>query len=386
MTDDQNRGDVPDDPSADAAGAGSAATPEPPRGGRRKATKEKGFFRRHKILVSVGVVLLVIAGTIGVYLYQLNHQLSNIQRVDSGIKADPEKDHNAGGKPLNILLLGADHGGGDVVSVADDLKDGEWTPWTHLSDTIMIVHIPADRDSLQVVSIPRDTWVKIDGYPYGGGHGKINAAFSYGGPELATTTVQELTGITIDHLAIIDWAGFRDLTSALGGVKVYIPKTFYDPYQKVTWEKGWQELEDTTALKYVRTRHGLENGDFGRIQRQQNFIRATMGELLSKGTTRNPIKLLNVVSVITDYLTVDDSWDNDEIRSLALGLRNLKTEDVNFLTAPLGGYGTSPDGQSIVRLDKKQSRALFRGLRDDDIDRYLKRYPDQQLPDDQSIN
>ena len=73
----------------------------------------------------------------------------------------------------------------------------------------MVVHIPPDRDSAQLVSIPRDSWVKIDGYPDDNGHAKINAAFSYGGPALAVTTVEDLTGITIDHVAIIDWVGFR---------------------------------------------------------------------------------------------------------------------------------------------------------------------------------
>ena len=132
---------------------------------------------------------------------------------------------------------------------------------------------------------------KIDGYPYTNGYGKINAAFAYGGPSLARQTVEQLTGIHIDHLAIIDWAGFKDLTTALGGIRVYIPETFYDDSQRITWEKGWHDFEGQEALAYVRTRHGLENGDFDRIERQQNFLRATMGKLLSGGTTRNPIKL-----------------------------------------------------------------------------------------------
>ena len=105
------------------------------------------------------------------------------------------------------------------------MEDGKWTPFEHRSDTMMIAHIPADRKSVQLVSIPRDTWVKIDGYPYSNGHGKINAAFAFGGPKLARgRRSSELTGIHIDHLAIIDWAGFKDLTTALGGIKRLHPR------------------------------------------------------------------------------------------------------------------------------------------------------------------
>ena len=137
----------------------------------------------------------------------------NIPRVEIGHRHPAEqKDHHEEKYPLNILLLGADHGQVGQ-SVAEDLEDGKWTPGQHLSDTIMVLHIPADRKSVQLVSIPRDTWVTIDGYPADGGHGKINAAFSYGGPELAYKTVEQLTGLKIDHVAIIDWVGFRDLTT-----------------------------------------------------------------------------------------------------------------------------------------------------------------------------
>ena len=192
-------------------------------------------MRKHWLLASFALVLALLAGTTGSYLWYLNHQIGNIDRVDAGIKdsSPGQKDND---KPLNILLLGADTGDTQTESVADDMADGKWTPFEHRSDTLMIAHIPADRKSVQLVSIPRDTWAKIDGYPYSNGYGKINAAFAYGGPSLARQTVEQLTGIHIDHLAIIDWAGFKDLTTALGGIRVYIPETFYDDSQRITWE------------------------------------------------------------------------------------------------------------------------------------------------------
>ncbi|MDQ3484635.1 MAG: LCP family protein, partial [Actinomycetota bacterium] len=248
------------------------------------------------------------------------------------------------------------------------------------------VHIPADRESVQLVSIPRDTWLPIDGYPNDSKHAKINAAFAYGGPSLSLRTVEQLTGIAIDHVAIIDWVGFKDLTTALGGIRVYIPETFYDTSQKITWEKGWHEYEGQEALAYVRTRYGLDDGDFDRIKRQQNFMRATMSKLLSGSTTKNPFRLTKVVGVVTGYLTVDKTWDTDEIRSLALDMRNLKTEDVDFVTAPFGRYDTSADGQSIIRLAPKKSQDLWAALQDDDIDEYLDKYPGEKLGDKTSVD
>jgi anionic cell wall polymer biosynthesis LytR-Cps2A-Psr (LCP) family protein len=201
--------------------------------------------------------------------------------------------------------------------------------------------------------------------------------------------VEELTDIRIDHVAIIDWAGFKDLTSALGGVRIYIPEEFYDSSQRITWEQGWHDLEGTPALQYVRTRYdipGDKQGDYGRIARQQNFLRATMSKLLSSGTTSNPLKLRSVIKVITSYLTVDDTWSNGEIRDLAMSMRHLDDDDVEFLTVPTRCCDTSNDGQSIVRLNKKQAAELFAAITDDDIASYLEAHPTETLEGEKQVN
>jgi LCP family protein required for cell wall assembly len=357
--------------------------------GAGQPVRKRNIFSRHKVLTALALVLLLIVGTAGGYVWWLNQQLGNIERADMGITEPedgalpPEKD-----RALNILLLGADHGGAQQ-SVAEDLEDGQWTKFLHRSDTIMLVHIPADRDSVQLVSIPRDTWTKVEGYPADNEMTKINAAFAYGGPSLARQTVEDLTGVRVDHMAIIDWQGFRDLTTALGGVRVYVPVEFYDSTQKVTWEQGWQELEGEPALQYVRTRHdipGDKMGDYGRIARQQNFLRATMSGLLSGDTTRNPIKLGNVIKVITSYLTVDDTWSNGEIRDLALSLRDLDSRDVDFITMPTVCCPYSADGQSTVRVKKEQAATLFEAVAEDDIAAYLEQYPEDRLAGEKAVN
>ncbi len=374
------------DAAGDPGGAPSLATNTEAEGSSATAGPKRGFLRSHKALVALVAIFAVLAAGAGGYLWWLNSQLGNIDRVSvPSIHQLPAHRQHESSYPLNILLLGADHGGVGQ-SVAQDLKDGKWTPWKHLSDTIMLVHIPADRQSVQLVSIPRDTWTKIDGYPYDNGYAKINAAFSYGGPTLSVKTVQQLTHIRIDHVAIIDWVGFQDLTTALGGVRVYIPHTFYDDSQRIWWHQGWANLQGKLALQYVRTRHGLTNGDFDRIKRQQNFLRETMAQVLSSSTTHNPIQLAKVVKVITSNLTVDDTWDNSEIRSLAWSLRNVTAHDVQFLTAPLGRYDTTPDGQSIVRLAPKQSQALFAAVKHDTVKHYLHKHPKARLPSSTQIN
>jgi LCP family protein required for cell wall assembly len=343
-----------------------------PGAGKRKLVKPRGFIRRHLILCSVIAVAALGATAAGGWMLYLNNMLGNVDKV--GLTVDEEnRPPPTHGEELNILLAGADNGPGP--SIAEDVAAGQWDPGSHRSDTIMILHVPADRDGAYLVSIPRDSYVKI--YDEHGEYAykdKINSAFSLYGPSGYLSTIEHLTGLRMDHLAIIDWKGFKDLSSALGGVEVYIPETFYDASQKVTWQQGTHELEGERALQYVRTRHGLNNGDFDRIARQQNFLRSMMGELLSQGTVTNPLKLTSAMRAITDNLTVDDNWSGSGMRDLALQLRNIRTDDVTFLTAPMAGYATTPDGASVVNLDDKQCQALWDSIADDDIDSYLKQY------------
>ncbi len=343
--------------------------------GKRKLVKERNYIKRHWILSSVvGVVAVVMIGTGGWALY-LNNMLGNADQVPITIDESnrPPPTH---GEELNILLAGADNGPGP--SIAEDVAAGTWESGEHRSDTIMILHIPADRSTAYLVSIPRDAYVDI--YDDNGDYAytdKINSAFSLYGPSGYLSTIEHLTGLRMDHLAIIDWQGFKDLSSALGGVEVYIPETFYDSSQKITWQEGHQKLEGKQALQYVRTRYGLEDGDFGRIARQQNFLRSMMGELLSEGTVTNPLKLTSALRAITDNLTVDEDWSGGGMRDLALQLRDVRTDDVTFLTAPTAGYGTTDEGASVVRLDVKQCEALWKAIADDDIDHYMKKYDEE---------
>ncbi|MGH3497834.1 MAG: LCP family protein [Nocardioidaceae bacterium] len=362
--DDQPRPDG--SPSDHASAAGSTAT-----GGARKARRGH-WSGRHKIVTGVMTFVLLIFLAFGGWLFYLNQMFGNIEQVAITVP-QAGRPHHTGGKDLNILIAGADNGTGP--SIAKDVAAGKWPQGAHRSDTIIIFHLSADRKHAYLISIPRDSYVKLyDGmgqYKY---TDKVNGAFSLYGPSGYLSTIEHLTGLRMDHLAIIDWKGFKDLSTALGGVRVYIPHTFYDDSQKITWHKGWQNLSGEMALHYVRTRHGLSNGDFGRIARQQNFVRAMMQKLMDQGTLSNPIELTQALRAITSNLTVDSGWSGSNIRNLALSLRGLKQSDVTFLTAPMKAYGTTSSGESVVLLNKKQCAALWRSVANDNIDAYLKKY------------
>jgi LCP family protein required for cell wall assembly len=336
-----------------------------------------GLLRRNKVAVVAVAVVLVLVGAVAAYGFYLNSHLGDIGRFHSRLAAKQRAPEPTGeaADALNVLLLGTDHGG-HGHTIEGELADGKWTVGAFRSDTLMIVHIPADREDAYLVSIPRDSYVHIPGQ----GKQKINAAFSLGGPDLTVRTVEKLTDVYIDHVAMIDWAGFKDLTHAIGGVEVTVAKTFTDPHNHVTWHAGTQTLEGARALQYVRTRYGLTNGDFDRIKRQQNFLRAVLRKANSTGTLSNPLKLDNLLQAVTKATTVDSGWTNGDIRQLALNLRGLGNAHMHYLTAPTRGTREIDGVGDVVVLKKHESQALWESLRSDDVQSYLDTYGGDTLP------
>lgn len=365
-------------------------TPDASRWHRFRA-RWAAFGRKHvKALVATGVVLLLVVGAGGYYLWSLNSKLDNIDRFSTdGLndRPDPNK-----GEAVNILLLGSDAGKkipgeSQDTTLAEDVESGEWPVGKFRSDTLMVVHITANRKHIYVTSIPRDSFVMIyddTGEPTH--KNKINAAFSEFGPVGTLSTVEHLTNLRIDHVAIIDWAGFKDLSTAVGGVPVTIPETFYDDKQKIEWKAGDYNLKGNRALQYVRTRHGLLRGDFDRIDRQQNFLRSLMMKVLEAGTLTKPKKFSETLEAITDHLTVDEDWENGDIRGLALSLRGTEAEEVQFLTVPIASTPTIEKYGSIVELDKPQTKELFTLMGQGRMGTYVEKYPDELLGDEDDIN
>lgn len=343
---------------------------EPDDSGRRRAEKKRGLVRRHPVVTSLLLLFTLIVVGVGGFLLYLNSLIGDVAQVPAVLRDEDDRPPKIENESMNILLAGVDKG--DGRSVAELVETG-WEPGVFRSDTIMVLHVTADRDHAYLVSIPRDSYVRI--YDENGNYqemSKINEALSVHGPAAYVATIEELTDLRMDHFAAVDWEGFKDISTALGGVEVYIPETFYDNSQNIQWIKGTKTLEGDEALAYVRTRYGLDDGDFGRIARQQNFMRAMVGKMLSQGTLANPIKLTNTLQAVVDNLTVDDEFDSGEIRDLALSMRGIRTDDLTFLTAPWSGYGTQEG--STVNLDMKQGKELWQAMAEDDIAGYVDEY------------
>ncbi|WP_167001412.1 LCP family protein [Mumia sp. ZJ430] len=353
--------------------------------GKRRAEKPRGWVRRHWVAATIATLLSVFLVASGAYALGMMNSLGDIDKVagDKTIKEENRPDP-APGEALNILVLGADaeaDGNNNKSSIKADLgDDGRWKDGRiHRSDTIMVAHVSADRSRVSVISIPRDSYVTIydeEGEPRG--EDKINAAFANYGPSGAISTVEHFTNLRLDHMVIMDWDGFRDMTEAVGGVRVYIPETFYDSSQKVSWEKGWHRLKGKKALQYVRTRYGLTDGDFGRIKRQQNFIRLVLKKMMSKENISNPISLQKTVSSVAKHLTIDENFSVSTITDLAWNLKGINVDEVDFMTVPLGTPSTRnlDSGMNVVNLDLEKGEELWRMVRNDRVKRYLRLNPD----------
>ncbi len=335
------------------------------------ARRKRGFFRRHKAISVLTALVAAVVLAIGMVALYINHEIGSIPRVPIAIpeKGRPAEPTGKYAGSMNILLAGADNGDDQGASIAETVASGSWRPGVHRSDTIMVLHLTADRKHAYLISVPRDTYTNVDGY----GMQKINAAFSFGGPSLYVQTLEQFSGLRMKHLAIIDWNGFRDVSNALGGVRVYVSETSYNSAHGVRWAKGWQTIKGERALEYVRTRHGLAGGDFDRIQRQQNFMRSMLAQLASRGTLTNPVKFKNSLHAVTGNLTVDDKLGNGDIRSLAWSLRKLRPKDITFLTTPMKRFDSNEAG-SVIIPDLAKTRELFGDVATDDLDEYVTKY------------
>lgn len=330
-----------------------------------------------KAMVGLATCLALLLGAAGGTLLWAQHRLDDrVVRVDvfGGLADRPARVTSGPAEDAtNILLMGTDGRTSEPTTGTAALAS--WTPGEQRTDTLMILHIAADLQSASVISFPRDSWVDVPGH----GMAKINAGFSYGGPALAVRTVERLTSVRIDHIAWIDWAGFRDLTDALGGVTVYVPHTVYDSARGVTWTRGPHDLDGAEALTYVRQRHGLAEGDLDRIQRQQYFLRSMMDATRHKFSITNPRTSYDILSAVTGNLTVDSGFSTSELRGLMTTMTGMKSSDVEFLTAPVSGLGWEGD-QSVVYLNRERGLTLWRAIRDDKVTAWAEANPDTKTP------
>jgi len=236
------------------------------------------------------------------------------------------------------------------------------------SDTMMWIHLPADRKNVYMMSIMRDTWVDIPGV----GEAKINAALAYGGIPLVVQTLEGMFDSRIDHVAVVDFEGFKAITNALGGVEVNVPIAFTSLNDEFTFAQGPQKMNGDQALGFVRERYAFADGDYQRVKDQQIFLKAVASTVLTPSTLANPVRINELVSQVSPFISVDKGLDAATIGSLAFSLRDVRTADLTSFTLPTLGTGTSADGQSIVLKDPAAITAISKAFANDNLGAYLK--------------
>ncbi|MGA6170721.1 LCP family protein [Streptomyces sp. NPDC012600] len=310
-------------------------------------------------------LVLVSAGA-GWWLYK---KLDGNITTDTGAAAELKVYEKERPTPVvmdaqNILLIGSDSRAGDNSRYGRD--DGG----SQRSDTTILLHLAADRKSATAVSLPRDLMVEIPGCRTSDGKEtreqftQFNSAFELGGTACTIRTVERLTGIRVDHHMVVDFNGFKDMVDAVDGVEICLKEPIDDKDAHLELPAGRQTLNGEEALGYVRARKTLGDGsDTERMERQQKFLGALVNKMQSNGVLLNPTRLYPVLDAATKSLTTDPGLDSlRDLYDLVRSMRDVPTDQVQFLTVPRQPYRNNPNRDELVEPDAGE---LFKQLRED---------------------
>ena len=334
-----------------------AAVPRP------RAARHARFLHTHRVLrgvaLSVAAVLVFGASGVAAVAAKLNNNLDKVD-VTGLVKPmptptkEPDPDDPNAGQAVNILILGSDQRDGENGEIGGDVEGMR-------SDTTMILHISADRSRVELVSIPRDSLVDIPSCTMTNGkttratRGMFNSAFAMGwdnGGDIESAaactynTVQQTTGITLNHFVVVDFAGFQQMVNAIGGVPMQICAPMFSPDAGLALAPGFQTLDGPTALAYARARKGEgigDGSDTNRIGNQQKLIAAMVREVLSRDVLTNPQKLISFLSAATSSLTTDSAMSISNLTGLAYNLRNISSGNITFMTIPFAPARSDPN-------------------------------------------
>jgi LCP family protein required for cell wall assembly len=300
---------------------------------------------------------------------------TKVNDLSNGLSTEDVIDPNAQG-PLgeqNILLVGLDtrtdaQGNPLPPDVLNQLHAGGGADGGDTTDTMIVIHIPAGGGQAVAISIPRDSFVSIAG---GYGMHKINSAYTYGkqaalkqlqaqgktgadldnganagGAKIAIQTVEQFTGLSINHYAAVNLAGFYFISQAVGGVEVCLKNAVKDSYSGADFPAGTQFLSGSQALEFVRQRHGLPNSDLDRIKRQQAFMGSMAKTVLSGGMLTNPSKLNALIAAVKKAVVLDSGWD---VLGFAQQMAGMTAGAMHFGTIPIVSitYHTATDGDAV---------------------------------------
>jgi LCP family protein required for cell wall assembly len=333
----------------------------PPDDGRGRSLPAR-WLRR--LAVATGTTVL---GVSGVAWLVYTHLDGNI-RTDHSAEAElarhaAERPPPGAGDAQNVLIIGTDSRRGANAVYGRDSG-------TQRSDTVILLHLSGGRRDATAVSIPRDLMVPMpsctepDGRRTAAQHAQFNSSFEWGGVACTIRTVEQLTGIRVNHYLIIDFTGFKRMVDAVDGVRVCVAEPMRDGDARLDLPAGRQVLGGDQALGYVRSRHAFGDGsDTERISRQQDFLASLVRKVKSDGVLFDPVKLYPVLNAATESVVADPGLDSlNKLYDLVASVRHTPDSRIRFLTVPREPYADDPNRDQLV---EPQAEELFAALRAD---------------------
>ncbi|MEV0613279.1 LCP family protein [Nonomuraea sp. NPDC050404] len=309
--------------------------------------------------MSVALTFVLVAAVLGGYgYYRFLWSDLEVEPIEVGASRPPDTG------ALNVLLVGSDsREGANQKYGATTVGAGERT------DTIMLLHIAPNRDNATMISFPRDSMVQIpecegrNGAVLTGGLRQINSAFNDGGINCTIKTLESLTNIKINHFVKVDFAGFKGIINAIGGIEICLPKAVNDKQAKLVLGPGKHVVNGEQALGYVRTRYSLGDGsDLSRIERQQIFLTQVLKKITDGGLLTDPAKLNDFLQAGIKAVTVDSGLGLDRMLEIANSVQGLTAKQLKGITVPTVPY---PEDKARVQFAEPAARDFFEAVRND---------------------
>lgn len=334
-----------------------AAAHDSRRRGRRRS---RGRRVLRYTAFTMAVLLLAAVGT-GAYIYvHFDRNIKSSSLLPPEVTQSPEIADQFGRTAMNILLLG----NSGRIDAADCKLAGACDDTVTTADTIMVVHLSADRSNMTVMSIPRDSIVPLPSCAHES-VGLVNGALS-GGPACAVEAVNRITGLTIDHFIEIDMAGVVTMSNALGGVPVCVTNNIYDSYSHLKLRKGRSVIQGTQALAWLRTRHAFTNEVY-REEAQHMFMAALFRKLEANASLTHISTLYSIADAATKSLTVDSALGSvTSLLSLAQELGKVPSSRITMLSVPTIDYsGPNATWRQQLQFDPTAAEAMFAAIKSD---------------------
>ncbi|KOX23624.1 LCP family protein [Nocardiopsis sp. NRRL B-16309] len=327
--------------------------------GKRSAPRTSGVLRAARLstgqwVACAATALAIIASLGGYTWYQGIVGNITTAQVDTDQWDRPTSVEGV----MNILIIGSDVRSGENAEYGE--AEGA------RPDTMVIASVNVDSGAATLVNLPRDLVVDLPGCEASEGYqgmsaqsGMLNSAMTFGGIGCQWSTVEQVTGVHLDHFVMMDFGGFKEIVDAVGGVEMCVPEPVDDPKAHLELDAGLQTLDGEDSLGFVRSRYGQGDGsDLSRIERQQEFMGAMLRQVLSSEVMASPVTVTNFLGAVTDSITTDEELTVQTMADIAISMREVDLERVQFVTVPNGQHPADPN--RIIMSDA--APALFEAV------------------------